>query len=140
MGELSSAYNVMIAELRHTLETLEQRVHTRTAELRQQTRYLRTLIDTLPLWIWLKDTERRYLAANQANAAACGHTVEEMIGKSDRELWPPELAQRFSADDMDVIASRQRKTVEEPIESANGVVWMETYRTPVLDKTARYWA
>ena len=134
IGELSSAFNVMIAELRHTLETLEQRVQDRTAELRQQTRYLRTLIDTLPLWVWLKDTQRRYLITNQANAAACGHTVEEIIGKSDQELWPPELAQRHLADDMEVMTSRQRKTVEEPIENANGVTWMETHRAPVLDE------
>jgi len=134
IGELSSAFNVMIAELRHAIETLEQRVQARTAELRQQTRYLRTLIDTLPLWVWLKDTQRRYLATNQANAAACGSTVEEMIGKSDQELWPPELAQRHLADDMEVMTSHQRKTVEEPIEDENGIIWMETFRAPVLDE------
>ena len=134
IGELSSAFNVMISELRRSFETLEQRVQTRTAELRQQTLYLRTLIDTLPLWVWLKDTERRYLAANQADADACGHTVDEMIGKSDHELWPHELAERYRADDVEVMASRQRKTVEEPIAGANGVIWMETYRVPVLDE------
>ena len=134
IGELSSAFNVMIAELRHSFETLEQRVQTRTAELRQQTLYLRTLIDTLPLWVWLKDTERRYLTTNQANADACGHTIEEMIGKSDQALWPPELAERYRADDMEVMTSHQRKTVEEPIAGANGIVWMETYRAPVLDE------
>jgi PAS domain S-box-containing protein len=134
VGELSAAFNVMIAELRHALETLEQSVQARTAELRQQTRYLRTLIDTLPLWVWLKDTRRRYLATNQANADACGHTVDEMIGKRDQDLWPPELAQRRDADDMEVMASSQRKTVEEAIAGANGIVWMETFRAPVLDE------
>ena len=134
IGELSSAFNVMTLELRHAFETLELRVQTRTAELRQQTRYLRTLIDTLPLWVWLKDTERRYLATNQANADACGYTVDEMLGKSDQELWPPELAERYCADDVEVMSMRQRKTVEEAIAGANGTVWMETYRAPVLDE------
>jgi len=134
IGELSSAFNVMIAELRHTLETLEQRVQARTAELRQQTQYLRALIDTLPLWVWLKDMQHRYLATNQANAQACGRQVEEMLGKSDQELWPPELAERYYADDMEVMTSHQRKTVEELIEDENGVVWMETFRAPVLDE------
>ena len=134
IGELSSSFNVMIAELRHSIETLEQRVQTRTAELRQQTLYLRTLIDTLPLWIWLKDTQRRYLATNQANADACGRTVDAMIGKSDEELRPPEQAERYRADDEEVMASHQRKTVEEPIAGENGVTWMETWRAPVLDE------
>jgi PAS domain S-box-containing protein len=134
IGELSSAFNVMIAELRHSLETLEQRVQARTAELRQQTRYLRTLIDTLPLWVWLKDTTCRYLITNQANAAACGRSVDEIIGKSDQEIWPPEIAARHCADDREVMATRQRKTVEEPVENTDGTAWMETFRAPVLDE------
>ncbi|MEO7576126.1 MAG: response regulator [Massilia sp.] len=134
IGELSSAFNVMTDELRRAFETLEQRVQSRTAELRQQTRYLRTLIDTLPLWVWLKDTERRYLTANQATAAACGHQVDEMVGKSDQQLWPPALAERYLADDQQVIDTRARTTVEQGIAGADGVVWMETYRAPVLDE------
>ncbi len=134
IGELGDAFNGMIDELRHAFETLEQRVQARTAELRQQTRYLRTLIDTLPLWVWFKDTQRRYLVTNQANATACGHTVDEMIGKPDEELWPPEIAEHYRVDDMEVMASHQRKTAEEPIIGPNGIVWMETYRAPVVDE------
>ena len=134
IGELSSAFNEMTFELKRAFETLEQRVQTRTAELRQQTRYLRTLIDTLPLWVWLKDTERRYLTVNQANAQACGRKVEEMVGKSDEQLWPPELAERYLANDAEVLTTRQRTTVEQAIASENGPVWMETYRAPVLDE------
>ncbi len=106
----------------------------RTAELRQQTRYLRTLINTLPMLVWLKDTSHRYLAVNQAEAEACGRSVEEMVGKSDQELWPPELAGPYHASDAEVIATRQRATVEEAVAGENGVAWMETYRAPVLDE------
>jgi len=106
----------------------------RTAELRQQTRYLRTLIDTLPLWVWLKDTRSHYLAVNQAKAAACGHSIDEMVGKSDRELWPPEVPSPYLTNDAEVIATRQRITVEQVIDSKDGPVWMETYRAPVLDE------
>ena len=134
VGELSSAFKVMTLELRSAFETLEQRVQARTAELRQQTRYLRALIDTLPLWVWLKDTERRYLAANRANADACGRSVDEMVGKTDEELWPAELAAPYRAGDTEVIATRSRTTVEQAIPGPGGPVWMETYRAPVLDE------
>jgi PAS domain S-box-containing protein len=134
IGELRTAFNALIAELRDALETLEQRVQIRTAELRLQTSYLRTLIDTLPLSVWIKDTECRYLATNQANAAACGRKVEDMIGKSDNEVLPPELAERNCAEDMEVMQSRQRKMVEEPIVGPEGVAWMEVHRAPVLDE------
>jgi len=133
IGELSAAFNVMTLDLKRAFDTLELRVQARTGELRQQTRYLRTLIDTLPLWVWLKDTERRYLAVNQANAAACGHRVDEMVGKSDEQLWPPELAERFLANDAAVMTTRQRTTVEQAFDGPQGMVWMETYRAPVLD-------
>jgi PAS domain S-box-containing protein len=134
IGDLAEAFNVMLAELRNSFETLEQRVQARTAEVRQRTRYLRTLIDMLPWWAWLKDTNSNYLAANQATAEACGRTADEMVGKSDLEFWPRELAEAYRADDREVMTSRQRKTVEEPFADLKGTVWIETYKAPVLDE------
>ena len=112
---------------------LEERVQARTAQLRQQARYLRTLIDMLPMWAWFKDTKSRYLVTNHAHAQARGHSAEEMVGKSDFELLPPELAHTSQADDAQVMADRERKTAEEPISDGTGIVWMETYKAPVLD-------
>jgi PAS domain S-box-containing protein len=113
---------------------LEQRVQLRTQESRQQARYLRTLIDMLPMWAWFKDTHSRYLVVNQAHAAARGHSVDTMVGKSDLHLLAPELAQQQLADDEEVMASRQRKTTEEwAVDNGSGV-WMETYKAAVLDE------
>jgi PAS domain S-box-containing protein len=134
VGDLARAFESMIDELRRSFEVLEQHVQDRTGELRQQTRYLRTLIDTLPLIAWLKDTRSHYLATNQAMARACGHTVEEMVGKSDLDVWPRELAESYRADDDDVMTSRQRKTVEEQMADVSGTVWIETYKAPVVDE------
>jgi PAS domain S-box-containing protein len=134
VGDLARAFNAMIGELRQAFETLEQHVQERTAELRQQTRYLRTLIDTLPLLAWLKDTKSRYLAANQATAEACGRTVEDIAGRTDLELWPRELADAYRADDAEVMTTRQRKTVEERLADVKGTVWIETYKAPVVDE------
>jgi PAS domain S-box-containing protein len=113
---------------------LEQRVQLRTQESRQQARYLRTLIDMLPMWAWFKDTHSRYLVVNQAHATARGHSVDTMVGKSDLHLLPPELAQQQLADDGEVMASRQRKTTEEWAASNGRGVWMETYKAAVLDE------
>jgi PAS domain S-box-containing protein len=112
---------------------LEQRVQARTQELRQQALYLRTLIDTLPMWAWLKDTQGRYLVVNHAHAAARGHTVSEMEGRSDLELLPLGLAQQQMADDRAAMESHQRKSAEECLTDHNGGVWMETYKAAVRD-------
>ncbi len=134
VGELTSAFNRMIVELRTTLESLEQRVQARTGELRQQTRYLRTLIDTLPMMVWLKDTDGRYLAANQAGASASGHELQDMVGKTDRDLWPSSVAERHRAEDQEVMGKRMRKTIEGPIPNGDGQHWIEICVAPVLDE------
>ncbi len=118
-----------------TLNTsLEERVQNRTAALRQQTRYLRTLIDTLPWWVWFKDTESRYLAVNQAAADTCGLHAEDLVGKSDYDLRPHDLADAFRADDVEVMTSHCRKTVEEAQIISSGTIWMETFKAPVIDE------
>ncbi len=113
--------------------SLEHRVLERTEELRQQTRYLRTIIDSLPMLIWLKDTEGRFVLANQAAAAARGLDVERMVGKTDFDLWPPERAEIFAAEDREVMAGRQRKIVEEVLPGADADIWIEIDKVPVLD-------
>ena len=114
---------------------LERRVQDRTEELRQQTSYLRTLIDTLPLRIWLKDTDSRYLAANRAQAEAGGRPVDQMVGRSDGDFWPPAIAEAHRAGDREVMASRRRSKLEEALPDKDGIAsWVETYRAPVLDE------
>jgi signal transduction histidine kinase len=112
-----------VFRLRHSQRQLEQRVQARTQELRQQARYLRTLIDTLPMLAWLKDTSGRYLIVNHAHATARGNTVGGMEGLSD--LQPGDRA---------VMESQQRKTTEECLANDDGGVWMETYKAAVLDE------
>ncbi|MDP1773003.1 MAG: PAS domain S-box protein [Methylobacter sp.] len=123
------------AEIHALNADLEQRVLERTEELRQQTRYLRTLIDTLPMLAWLKDKESRFLVVNQAMALACAHSVDDLVGKSVLDFWPREHAEAYDADDAEVMATGQRKTVEEPfVDVRDGTIWIETFKAPILDE------
>ena len=122
-------------DVRNLNAGLEQRVYARTSELRQQTRYLRTLIDTLPWWVWLKDTESRYLAVNETAAETFHLAADELVGKSDFDVVPRERAQAFRADDVEVMQTRARKTVEETQVLGDGeTIWLETFKAPVLDE------
>ncbi|HSI22868.1 MAG TPA: ATP-binding protein [Methylophilaceae bacterium] len=112
---------------------LEQRVQARTAELRQQTRYLQTMIDMLPMMAWFKDTESRYLVINQRVAKILGYPTDGFIGKTDMDFWPAELAQAYRQDDTEVMATRESKTVEEPMIEDGKTVWIETYKAAVID-------
>ena len=97
--------------------------------------YLRAMLDNFPFLVWLKDVEGRFLAVNQEFARACGRERSgDVVGLTDFDVWPKELAQRYVDDDRSVMATRQQKDVEEPIFTEGAPRWFETFKTPVLDK------
>jgi PAS domain S-box-containing protein len=109
-----------------------------TEELRQRELYQRATLDNLPFFFWLKDEQSRFLAVNKLFANACGHaTPEEVVGLTDLDIWPRELAEAYRADDAEVIASRHEKTVEEPVAGGTEGGWIETYKRPVIDASNR---
>jgi PAS domain S-box-containing protein len=113
---------------------LEQRVSDRTAELRQQARYLRTLIDMLPMWAWFKDTKSRYLVTNRAHAQAQQLEADTLVGRTDAELQAGTAAQASLAEDAQVMASGERTIVEQAVDDAQGTRWMEVFKAPVHDE------
>lgn len=133
VGQLAAAFNEMLQALQQSLETLEQRVQERTAELRQQTRYKRTLIDMLPMQAWFKDTDGRYLAVNQAAADRARCHPAQMIGRRDPEIWPAPEAEARRQDDLAVMRARQARVAEESHQGPEGVHWVESFNAPVLD-------
>ncbi|TRZ96118.1 MAG: PAS domain S-box protein, partial [Rhodocyclaceae bacterium] len=104
-----------------------------TLALAQRELYLRATLDNLPLFFWLKDTGHRFLAVNKIFSNACGRTSpEELVGLTDFDVWPEELAARYRADDIQVMASGTEKTVEEPVAGGSETGWIETYKKPLV--------
>jgi PAS domain S-box-containing protein len=67
---------------------------------------LRALIDNVPDYIFIKDTEGRFLLSNRSHALAGQVTTpEELIGKTAFEAFPPEMAAQFHADDQLILQS-----------------------------------
>jgi PAS domain S-box-containing protein len=67
---------------------------------------LRTLLDHLPDYVYVKDTHSRFLTANAAVLRALGKTTrEEVLGKTDFDLLPHELAERYAADEQALFRS-----------------------------------
>jgi PAS domain S-box-containing protein len=116
--------------IRQLNSELAQRVEAATSELRQQASYLRALVDTLPLMVWLKDTDGRYLVVNQSIAEACGRPVTQMEGRVDASLWPQGMSDMLQAEDEAVLQRRERTVTETRLPSG---AWVEIYKAPVLD-------
>jgi PAS domain S-box-containing protein len=68
---------------------------------------LRTLIDSTPDYIFIKDAEGKFVISNEAHARAGNVTANELIGKTAFDLFPPDLAEQFHTDDMEIIESGQ---------------------------------
>ncbi len=107
------------------------------ASQRQQT-YLETLLDNIPHMAWLKDEYRRYVAVNRVLAKVAGCEPIELIGKTDFDFWPRELAQAAQADDLRVMESGKRQAIEEKILRSNGEYhWVETIKTPITNSVGQ---
>ncbi len=97
---------------------------------------LRTLIDNLPDRIYIKDAQGRKILSNIADwQASGGKAMEDIIGKTDFDTYPPELAAQFWADDQTVIeAGRSIVNREEPAFDVQGnPVWTLTTKVPLRD-------
>jgi PAS domain S-box-containing protein len=123
------ALRARVAELERKLERL--------AEAEEQVLGARAqaqaLLDNIPHMAWMKNTRGVFLAVNEAFARSCGHDKTGILGKTDRDIWPLEHAERYMNDDQRVIASGKQFFVEEPIADQGSVRWFETFKTPIRD-------
>ena len=77
------------------------------AALASEHNLLRTLIDHLPDYVFVKDMAGRFVVSNEAHTRSSGKTIEEIIGKTSLEVFPQKLADQYYADDLAVIQSGQ---------------------------------
>jgi len=66
---------------------------------------LRTMIDMIPAYIYAKDAHSRFTAANKLVADRMGTTPEGLIGKTDFDFYPREMAEKFFSDEQALIQS-----------------------------------
>jgi PAS domain S-box-containing protein len=73
------------------------------ASLYESEQRLRAILDNWPSVIFVKDLEGRYLLANRACEGYSGEPPERMLGKTDYDYFPREIAERYRADDLNVL-------------------------------------
>jgi PAS domain S-box-containing protein len=97
---------------------------------------LKTVIDNLPDAIYVKDKLLRKILVNKADLENIGKPEEKVIGKSDFDLFPSEIAAQTVKDDEAVVM--EGKTIlnkEEFIINSKGrKVWVLTSKLPLRDK------
>ncbi|TNF05694.1 MAG: PAS domain S-box protein, partial [Gammaproteobacteria bacterium] len=92
------------------------------------------LLENIPDLAWFKDLHGRFIAVNDAFCRSAGYTRQELIGKTDHDIWPEACANKYTIDDQKVIASKKVHEVTEPLHSSDGSRrWIDTIKRPVLD-------
>lgn len=94
---------------------------------------LRAMYDNLPFLAWMKDSQSRFVHANKhwLQSAGIGN-IEEILGKTDFDFWPEELAEHYRNIDREVMQTRQQKRLVEKSINQGAETWVETFKSPVI--------
>jgi len=113
-------------------ETLEQRVAERTAEITRQKYVLETFMASVPDSIYFKDMNSRITQANLALTRLLGYNdPDELIGKTDFDLFPEEQACLKYEQEQEIIRTGQMLALEEPAVQGR---WALTTKMPLRDE------
>jgi PAS domain S-box-containing protein len=101
--------------LRELAERIWSRIERARAEaaLQEREAQLAAFMENSPGSLFIKDGEGRYQVVNHAFLISAGKTADEVIGKTDAELFSPELARVFTEEDREVRASGEPRHFED---------------------------
>jgi PAS domain S-box-containing protein len=108
--------------------------------LEESRRMLRSVLDTIPVRVFWKDAEGRYLGCNQSFARDAGFdSAEKVMGRNDYDMGWKAQAEQYRADDRQVITHGIPKLqYEEPQTTPTGTqLWLRTSKIPLRDLAGR---
>ncbi|UCH79038.1 MAG: PAS domain S-box protein, partial [Candidatus Coatesbacteria bacterium] len=142
-------------ELRIHRDHLEELVEARTAELREvnvglereiadrvraegalgeQRTQLQTIITVTPDLLILLDRDLVYRAVNPAFCHFMGKREEELLGRTDFDVFPQELAEVYRQSDEEVLTSGELRFLEREVVDADGTRrWLQVAKAPIFD-------
>jgi len=94
----------------------------------------RSLVESLPLNVFQKDLTGKILFANQRYCDALKTTLEKLVGRTDHDLFPKELADKYCADDQRVVEQRiTLEDIEEHRDPAGELLFVQVLKAPICD-------
>jgi PAS domain S-box-containing protein len=102
--------------------------------LRDSEAFYHSLVESLPQNIFRKDKEGRITFGNQRYLATLNSTLPELLGKTDLDLFPARLAQKYRDDDRRVMDSGKIfETVEEHRLPDGTKLYVQVIKTPIFN-------
>ncbi|PBC07818.1 ATP-binding protein [Mesorhizobium sp. WSM3859] len=97
------------------------------------------MVRALPDCLNIKDVEGRFIAANPATAEmVSAASVEDLVGKTDFDFYPKDVAERYRQDEMGALEAGQTLRIDQPTQFPDGRQgWLYTLKAPFRDETGK---
>jgi len=102
-------------------------------ELRASESLGRAIIESLPQMMVVKGVDLRYVLVNHRFADGAGKQTTDFIGKTDEEVFSPELAAVFAEKDRLVLETRKSVFWTQYYDSARRMKWVSIIKAPIID-------
>jgi PAS domain S-box-containing protein len=125
-----------LAQSNRQLESELAERHRIEQELLNANAFLDSVIDNIPTMLFMKDADNlRFVRFNKAGEELVGLPRDQLVGKTDFDLYPPEEARFFAAKDRDVLNGMKMVEVdEEELMTKAGIRILHTKKIPICDK------
>lgn len=94
--------------------------HTMEQELKSVNQMLRSILDNAPSFIYMKDSDCKYSYVNANFARYLGLSQDEIVGRTDAEIMPMEIAERIALLDQEMFTTGSKVSGEEVLMGQDG--------------------
>jgi len=123
-----------VQKARETLQNLQE------VSLEDEGHLLRVLIDNIPDFIYIKDTRSKFVLANQKVRQVLHlDSPNDILGKSDHDYYPKELADKFYRDEQEIMKSGKPMINHEEsgLDERGNDIFVSTTKIPLKNKDGK---
>ncbi|MDB6131005.1 MAG: putative sensor protein [Verrucomicrobiales bacterium] len=114
-----------------TVENITERKYAQE-RLRHSEELYHSLVETLPQNIFRKDLSERFTFANKRFCETMGRTHDEILGRTDFDFFPEEMARKYQKDDRTIMEQgKSLEVIEEHRPPGGEVIYVQTVKTPI---------
>jgi PAS domain S-box-containing protein len=124
----------LVKELKE-MEIQQQRV---IEDLQSHANEYRTFLENIPLRFFIKNRELSYIYCNRSYADDLNKQPEEIIGKSDLDLFPSDQAEKFRGDDQRILESGSSENIEEKYIVRDQELFVHRVNAPLRDEKGTF--
>ena len=117
-----------------TLIDLSERRKAEIARIQAEKRFVE-FMRYLPGVAFIKDASGRYLFFSESSLATTGKRAEQVIGKTDDDIWSPELAEEWRRNDHEVLQLKKAIRVTEALPVNGSFHPWTVYKFPIPDES-----